>query len=344
MKLFISQATRKTQTFLALCAVAILIPSTFVLLGFRTLYSPIPELQEAVIFEIDQGSSLSRVAGELQENGYLRFPQLWVTMARWRGVAGAIKTGEYEMLPGLTPVELLEKMVRGDNIQYRITLVEGWTFDQAIAAIRESKKLRIELENRSRRDIAQSLQLATEDPEGMLFPDTYFYTKGTSDLELLRRANLRLQEVLATAWQSRLGALPYEDVYQALIMASIIEKESAVGSERGHIAGVFIRRLEQGMRLQSDPTVIYGLGKEYTGNLTRAELGLETPYNTYRIGGLPPTPIALAGRQSIEASLNPLSSDYLYFVARGDGSHYFSGSLEEHNAAVNRYQRQQDPQ
>ncbi|MDP6417814.1 MAG: endolytic transglycosylase MltG, partial [Gammaproteobacteria bacterium] len=161
---------------------------------------------------------------------------------------------------------------------------------------------------------------------------------------LLRRANQRLREVLETAWQARLGALPYDNNYQALTMASIIEKESSSLSERGHIAGVFVRRLEQGMRLQSDPTVIYGMGEDYSGDLRRADLVLATAYNTYRINGLPPTPIALAGIDSITASLNPLPSDYLYFVAKGDGSHYFSSTLEEHNAAVDRFQRQPQTQ
>ncbi|MEO1932376.1 MAG: endolytic transglycosylase MltG [Pseudohongiella sp.] len=233
----------------------------------------------------------------------------------------------------------LRKFVAGETLQYRLTLVEGWTFDQALNEIWLSEKVNIELTGLSKSEISVSLNLETENPEGMFFPDTYFYTAGTSDREILLRAKENLENILADAWGNRLGALPLESSYEALILASIIEKESSVESERGHISGVFVRRLEQGMRLQSDPTVIYGLGPDFDGSIKSKDLRNETAYNTYRIKGLPPTPIALAGIESIEASVNPLPSNYLYFVATGDGGHKFSSSLEEHNAAVNEYQR-----
>ena len=318
-----------------------------VLFSLRFLYSPIDALNappalvpaaQPVLIEVSAGSSLSRVTEELNASGYLQYPLLFKLLAKLQGVENAIKTGEYELQTGLSPAHLLAKIVQGDTVQYRVTLLEGWTFKQALEAIWASEKISKNLESLSLEEIAGLMSLDTEHPEGMLFPDTYFYTKDTTDLELLSRANSRLDSVLNDAWNSRLGALPYENKYQALILASVIEKESANNSERGDIAGVFIRRLESGMRLQSDPTVIYGMGVAYDGNIRRQDLTTVTAYNTYRISGLPPTPIALAGLESITAALNPLPSDYLYFVSKGDGSHYFSSSLEEHNKAVRQYQ------
>ena len=284
------------------------------------------------------GSSLSRVAIELAEAGYLPSPTLFKLWARLKGAENSIQTGEYELHSGITPAQLLDKIVLGESVQYRITLVEGWTFQQALNALWSAGNIRSSLNNSSLADIAQQMSLDYENPEGLLYPDTYFYTKGTLDIELLRRANARLNTVLSEAWESRLGSLPFANSYEALTMASIIEKESARSSERGLIAAVFVGRLDLGMRLQSDPTIIYGMGDRYAGNITRADLLEETPYNTYRIDGIPPTPIALSGEASIVAALNPSASDFLYFVARGDGSHQFSRSLEEHNAAVREYQ------
>ena len=307
--------------------------------AYQFLNSPIADFEEPVTIEIAAGSSLLRVANRLHQDNLLAHPRVFAWYARVTGVANSIKVGEYALQPQITPQQLLQQMVDGETIQYRVTLVEGWTVAEALAAIWRSENVKRELDSFDPSQIADLLELEHPNPEGMLFPDTYFYTRGTSDSELLIRANRRLQEVLAGQWEKRLGALPYADPYEALIMASIIEKESAVGSERGHIAGVFVRRLELGMRLQSDPTVIYGIGASYEGDITRSHLNTVNEYNTYRVDGLPPTPIALAGLDSIAASLNPLPSDYLYFVSKGDGSHYFSSTLEEHNSAVNRYQR-----
>jgi len=339
MKLFLP-STKPT-----LFAISVLVFATvFIITGvfyicLRYLNAPINGLQPGAVFEVESGSALSQVANKLADRGILLYPELFVTFARLKDAANSIQSGEYELHSGITPAQLLDKMVRGDNVQYRITLVEGWTFNQVLDEFKSSKKLTLKLLNTGRSEIAGALGLENLNPEGMLFPDTYFYSKGTTDLELLITANMRLREILSSAWGSRLGLLPYENAYQALTMASIIEKESALGSERGHIAGVFVRRLEQGMRLQSDPTVIYGMGESFDGDLRLADLGMENPYNTYNINGLPPTPIALAGLESIKASLNPLQSDYLYFVGKGDGSHHFSSTLEEHNAAVTRYQK-----
>jgi UPF0755 protein len=313
--------------------------------SYRTLFSEIALLSAEISpgltpvkIEVIAGSSLSRVAAELSEAGYLPSPALFKLWARLRGAENSIQTGEYELQAGITPAQLLDKIIRGESVQYRITLVEGWTFQQALNALWSTENIRGSLINSSPAEIAQQMNLEYENPEGMIYPDTYFYTKGTLDIELLLRANQRLNTLLSEAWESRLGALPYANPYEALTMASIIEKESARNSERGLIAAVFVGRLDLGMRLQSDPTTIYGMGDRYAGNIMRADLLEETPYNTYRIDGMPPTPIGLSGEASIVAALNPAASDYLYFVARGDGSHQFSRSLEEHNAAVHEYQ------
>lgn len=324
----------------ALVVIAIvLILTLVVVLGFlRAINAPVKETGEAVVLEILPGSSLSQVGQQLQRMDLLDMPLLLQILARFQGVEGAIQSGEYEINPGDSLARILDKFVRGENRQYRITLIEGWTFAETLEAIWQTENLEREISEYEPEIIAAHLQLDVASPEGMLFPDTYFYTAGASDLDLLIRASERLDEVLADAWSERLGALPFESPYEALILASIIEKESAELSERGHIAGVFVRRLERGMRLQSDPTVIYGIGADFDGDIRRTDLEAATLYNTYRINGLPPTPIALAGRASIEAALNPLESDYLYFVSRGDGSHQFSTTLAEHNAAVAEYQ------
>ena len=307
---------------------------------YRSLYTHTAQVSEAEIFEVLPGSSLSAVANELEEKDYIVNAFTFKLLARLRGVEGSIRVGEYELSPSLTASDLLDKIVSGDSVQYRVTLVEGWTFQQALEEIWNREKISLELKDKNPLEISRLLGIDQETPEGMLFPDTYFYTKGESDLDLLLRANRRLNEVLKQSWESRLGALPFESSYEALILASIVEKESANNSERGHVAGVFVRMLETGMRLQSDPTVIYGMGDRYQGNIARTDLQEQTDYNTYRISGLPPSPIALAGLESINATLNPLESDYLYFVSRGDGSHQFSSNLEQHNQAVQEFQRQ----
>lgn len=305
-------------------------------LSFKVLHSPLNAIQSRTIFEVEPGSSFSQVSRDLDSSGLFSYPRLLILLARIKGVENSIKVGEYELEDGLTAAELIDKMVAGETLQYRVTLVEGWTFRQALDAIQNSNKIVSVLEGLSGTEILERMPLSYENTEGSLFPDTYFYTAGSTDLDIVRRASARLKNILQSEWEKKLGALPYETPYQALIMASIIEKESAASSERGHISGVFIRRLELGMRLQSDPTVIYGMGDAYNGDIRRADLQEVTPYNTYRVNGLPPTPIALAGFDSIHASLNPESSEYLYFVAQSDGSHYFSNSLEEHNQAVGR--------
>ena len=281
---------------------------------------------------------MSSISDRLAQEGWLNHPFLFTVWARLTDSAQRLQVGEYEIDPAMTSRQLLEKLTSGDVKQYQLTLVEGWTFKQALQEIWNNPAIVPTLRDQPVALIASELNLPHNNPEGLIFPDTYFYSKGTSDREILQRAADRLDAILAQSWNNRLGALPFDTPYQALILASIVEKETAVPAERQRVAGVFVRRLEQGIRLQSDPTVIYGMGESYDGNIDRNALNEQTPYNTYRINGLPPTPIALVGAQAIEASLNPEAADYLYFVSRGDGSHYFSVTLEEHNEAVRRYQ------
>ena len=318
----------------------LLLVALFASISMHSFQQPLDSVTDARVFEVSPGSSLTRITNDLTEQGILTSPLFFRIAARWEGVEADLQTGEYRIEPGISTADLLAKMVAGDVIQYRVTLLEGWTITEVMEALARQPELQQTLGEASATELAEALELESTNPEGMLHPETYFYIKGTTDLELLRRARIRQETILQEHWQNRLGALPFNSPYEALILASIIEKESAATSERGHIAGVFVRRLEQGMRLQSDPTVIYGIGEDFDGNLTREHLRTTTAYNTYRISGLPPSPIALPGETSIIASLNPLPGDSLYFVSRGDGTHYFSATLEEHNAAVNRFQRQ----
>jgi len=326
---------------------AILISATVITSSiyiYRGLYSPVmhetPDSNDGglSVVEVVEGSSLSRITSELHSSGYIRSPQLFKLLAKIRGVENTIRAGEYEIEANISAAQLLTKLVEGETIQYRVTLVEGWTFQQALDAIWNSKNITASLNSLSLEQISERMILDQANPEGLLYPDTYFYTKNTSDLELLTRAKRKLDTVLNSAWETRSVGLPYNSPYEVLIMASIIEKESADNTERSHIAAVFLNRLERGMRLQSDPTVIYGMGDRFTGNISREDLSEKTSYNTYRINGLPPTPIALSGMESIRAALEPSISDYLYFVAKGNGRHQFSRTLEEHNTAVQEYQ------
>ena len=323
---------------LCLLLLILLIPLLALAYLINDLNQPMEIQGESIMFVVESGTSLTRVANELESMDLIDNSGSMTLYARIQRTAASIQSGEYELTDGMTSMDFLRKMLAGDTYQYRITLIEGWTLEQALNEIWSDSNIVRELNSSSGELVADSLNLVEESVEGLFYPDTYFFTRGTTDREILIRAYERMEEVLTEAWESRLGALPYNDAYDALIMASIIEKESAEESERGHIAGVFVRRLELGMRLQSDPTVIYGMGDNFDGDIRREDLLEETAYNTYRINGLPPTPIALAGIDSINASLNPLPSDYLYFVSRGNGTHYFSSTLQEHNDAVSRFQ------
>ena len=280
------------------------------------------------------GGLLNRLEGEGVLDGAFWLRLYW----RFNLPGQALHSGEYRLTPQQRARDLLDLWRRGEVVQYSLTLVEGWNFRQVRAALARQEALKQSLADLDDQALMARLDLAGVSPEGRFFPDTYRYVRGMSDLDLLRQARDRLDQVLQEEWARRAEGLPYRKPYDALIMASMVEKETGVAEERGQIAGVFVRRLRSGMRLQTDPTVIFGLGERYNGNLTRAHLQESTPYNTYVIDGMPPTPIALAGREAIHAALNPVDGHSLYFVARGDGSHVFSETLEQHNRAVREYQ------
>ena len=286
---------------------------------------------------VEKGSNLTRLTQELKEQQILTHPAYLLWYARWNGLSN-IKVGEYALESGTNPRLLLEQLTSGRVIQYAQTIVEGWTFAQLFDAIGNNRALEQSLDGLSPQEIMAELGYPGLHPEGRFLPDTYYFPRGTTDREFLARAFRAMDNVLAEEWEQRVVGLPFNNPYEALTLASIVEKETGLESERHAIAGVFVRRLEKGMRLQTDPTVIYGLGDKYDGNIRRRDLNRDTPYNTYRRAGLPPTPIALPGRAAINATLNPEEGDALYFVSRGDGSHKFSATLKEHNEAVIQYQ------
>ena len=301
----------------------------------------VPEAEEddapGYYLDVPRGASLSRVLERLSEDGVIGSVWPLKILARQED-RQRIHAGEYLLLPGENQRDLLYKLNRGDVIQYRITFAEGLNLREWLALLRAEPKLEKEAAYLEEGDLIQLLNPSLKSLEGWLYPDTYQFTRGDSDLAILRRAYRTMQTVLADSWEKRADDLPYETPYEALIMASLIEKETGVPSERPEIAGVFVRRLQMGMRLQTDPTVIYGLGERFEGNLRREHLREPGPYNTYHIPALPPTPIAMPGKAAIEAALNPAAGDTFYFVARGDGSHHFSRTLDEHNRAVRKYQ------
>lgn len=304
------------------------------------LHSPMA-LQETERFMVKPGMNLRTITGEMVTRGWVEHPHYLLFYARLHDRSGHIQAGEYAVQPGTTPVHLLEQMISGRVMQHALTIVEGWTYQDLLRAIREHPELEQTLDPDLADDpiaLMHALGLPNSHPEGLFLPDTYHFPSGTTDVALLKRAHRAMQKVLAAEWRERGQDLPYSSSYDAMIMASIIEKETAVPAERGEIAGVFSRRLKTGMKLQTDPTIIYGLGREYIGNIRRTHLQLDSPYNTYVRAGLPPTPIALPGRESIHAALHPAQGKTLYFVSRGDGSHYFSETLAEHNRAVSKYQ------
>lgn len=305
------------------------------------LQTPIAALQQATTFEVQKGASLRSVAVSLQERGLLSEPEVWIGWARLTRRAGNLKAGEYELRPGLTPRSLLELLSSGQVLLHSITFIEGSTFADVRNALVANKAVRTEYANRTAEDIMRALGQVELHPEGQFFPDTYHFPRGTTDLELLAIAHRRMQQELNAAWKARSDDLPLAGPYEALILASIVEKETGLDSERARIAGVFIERLRRGMRLQTDPTVIYGMLDSYDGNIRRGDLSRDTPYNTYTRAGLPPTPIAMPGLESLRAAVQPDVSGALFFVAtgEGDGSHYFSKTLAEHNVAVKRYLR-----
>ena len=291
-------------------------------------------------FSLKAGSTVKTVARQLTSSDLLSEPWSFVALARILGKSTQIKAGEYELEQATTPLALLALFARGQQAeQVSVQFIEGQTFYEMRKVLDEHPALKHDSKDLSETEILRAVGAVENKVEGMFFPDTYLVIPGTSDLRLLKRAYAAMQSNLTNAWESRDEDLPYADPYQALIMASIIEKETGQASERPLIASVFINRLKQRMLLQTDPTVIYGMGPRCDGNLRKADLQQDTPYNTYTRGGLPPTPIAMPGLAAIKAALNPAPSNAIYFVAKGDGSHEFSANLADHNRAVNKYQR-----
>ncbi|MBU1332479.1 MAG: endolytic transglycosylase MltG [Gammaproteobacteria bacterium] len=295
-------------------------------------------VSEERLIDVPAGATPGGVLNRLEADGVLD-DAFWLRLYwRFNLKDQPLHSGEYRLTAGQNARDLLTMWRQGEVVQYSLTLVEGWSFRQVRSALARQEKLQQTLDGVSDAELMTRLGAPGMNPEGRFFPDTYRFVRGMSDFDLLKQAHTRLENVLAEEWAKRAEGLPYRDPYEALIMASMIEKETGVPQERGEIAGVFVRRLRIGMRLQTDPTVIYGLGERYNGRLTRAHLREPTPYNTYVIDGMPPTPIALVGREAIHAALHPVDGKSLYFVARGDGSHVFSTTLEAHNRAVREYQ------
>jgi UPF0755 protein len=303
------------------------------------LQRPLPLKTPTVEVSIEPGASPRDVAQAWTAAGVAVDPSLLYEWFRWSGQARKIRAGSYEIEAGTTPWQLLDKMVRGDEVLQVVRLIEGWTFRQFRAELAKAPYLKPVSAAMSEAQIMEAIGSKGEPAEGRFFPDTYAYSRGVSDLTVLKRAHRQMQRRLTQAWAERASNTPLRTMNDALTLASIVEKETGVSGDRGLVAGVFVNRLRVGMPLQTDPTVIYGLGERFDGNLRKRDLQTDSPYNTYLRAGLPPTPIAMPGLASIKATLNPAPTKALYFVARGDGSSVFSETLGDHNRAVDQYQR-----
>lgn len=300
--------------------------------------TPLQLADDAVEFDLKAGSSLRGVARQLVSQDILTEPWSFILLVRALGKANSVQAGNYLIEHGTTPYQLFAMLTNGNTTLASITFIEGWSFQQMRDAMMNNDAIKHVTMAYTDSQIMDNIGAHESHPEGLFFPDTYFFSRGMSDQDILKRAYQAMQSRLDAAWQQRAADLPYKSPYEALIMASIIEKETGRADERGLIAGVFLNRLRLGMRLQTDPTVIYGMGERFDGNIRKKDLQTDSPYNTYTRGGLPPTPIAMPGLASIEAALHPAPTRALYFVGKGDGSHVFSESLAEHNRAVARYQ------
>ena len=303
------------------------------------VYHPLTLPATPFEFTLKQGSSLKSVAREMKQAGLLGQAWPFVWLGRLHGSSGQLKAGKYSLDRDVSPMELLEIITKGEVIQSQTSIIEGWAFRQLRTALNANPDIVHDTLNLSDAEILQRIGATESHPEGLFFPDTYHFAAGSSDLAILRSAYQTMQQRLQGVWATREPDLPLQTPYQALILASIVEKETGTADDRAMIAGVFMNRLRRGMLLQTDPTVIYGLGETFDGNLRKRDLLADTAYNTYTRGGLTPTPIALPGMAALQATLHPAQTDALYFVARGDGSSQFSSSLSEHNRAVNQYQK-----
>lgn len=306
----------------------------------QALNAPL-SIEENSFIKVSTGSSISAFANQLTHKQWIP-TRFWLrNYGRLFPQKANIKAGTYLIVKGSTLAQLLTQLVEGKEHQFSITFIEGTRFQDALVILAAHPYISQTITGESINEIAIKLGIDATNPEGWIFPDTYAFTAETLDITLLKRAYVNMQTQLNALWQQRADNLPYDTPYQALIMASIIEKETSYTAEQPIISSVFVNRLRKKMRLQTDPTVIYGLGERYSGDITRAHLREKTAYNTYRINGLPPTPIAMAGLSALRATLNPVASDYLYFVSGGDGKHVFSKTLAEHNLAVKRYLKKQ---
>lgn len=300
--------------------------------------TPLAVPADGAVIEIPPGRSVRGIAADLAQKQFIDSPVYFEVLARSTGAAARLQAGEYRIEPGTLPEALLQLLMSGKVMQHMLTIVEGWTFRQMLGAVHAHPVLVHTLRDASPDDIMAALDRKGERPEGRFLPDTYHFPRGMTDAEFLARAYAAMDKALEREWAARAPELPFKTPYEALILASIVEKETGIAAERPLIAGVFVRRLKQGMRLQTDPTVIYGLGERFDGNIRSGDLRADTPYNTYTRDGLPPTPIALPGVDAIRAVLHPAEGEELFFVSKGDGSHHFSATLDEHNRAVRKYQ------
>jgi UPF0755 protein len=305
------------------------------------LHTPVNAGDTGMDFVIESGTSFRAVSDDLAEQGVISNSRAFRAYARWTGKASAVQAGDYHIRAGTTPIELLGQFTSGDVKLYSFTIIEGWNHWELLQALRDDDFIDATMTDEDWPGLLEELGAEGAHPEGLFLPETYRFPRNTSDRDVLRQAYGLMQTVLAEEWQAKAENIPIATPYDALVLASIIEKETARGDERPRISGVFSRRLEKRMRLQTDPTVIYGIGPDFNGNLTRRDLQTDTPYNTYTRGGLPPTPIAMPGRAAINAALHPADGEELYFVATGldDGSHAFSATKDEHDAAVAQYLR-----
>ncbi|WKD26817.1 endolytic transglycosylase MltG [Halomonas sp. KG2] len=331
------------KRFLAAVGVVVVIGFAAVVGGYaywQQRLSASVTLEEPALYQVPAGAGFNQVVRELESQGFIEDAWAFQLLARVEPErVPRLRVGEYQLTPGMSGLELIALLGSNNVVTYPLTIPEGWTFRQMRELLDSAPKLENQTAELSDDEIMSLLDREDTFPEGWFFPDTYRYHLGMSDVDILRQALSRMEQILAEVWDGRDDDLTIETPYEALIMASLIERETGAPEERREIAGVFKRRMEQGMRLQTDPTVIYGMGERYEGRITRADLREATPYNTYVIDGMPPTPIALPGRASLEAAVNPLPGETLYFVSRGDGTHHFSRTLREHNNAVNRYIR-----
>jgi UPF0755 protein len=310
-----------------------------VAVGIAWLDRPLPLPSTPYAFEVRPGSTLKAVARDLAAANVIPDERIVVALARLRGIDRAIKAGNYEIASGVTLPQLLAKLTQGDVTQDALTIVEGATFGELRALLQASRNVVASSPPLSDAELMARLGQPGMAPEGWFFPDTYYFAAGSSEFALIRRAYALMRARLDAAWAGRAADLPFKEPYEALILASIVEKETGRAADRPLIASVFVNRLRLGMRLQTDPTVIYGMGARFDGNLRRRDLEADTRWNTYTRDGLPPTPIALPGQRSLDAVLNPPKTQYLYFVARGDGTSEFSTNLADHNRAVSRFQK-----